>query len=196
VNCEIGERARLLELIVDYCVEHGVADLSLRRVALAVGSNNRMLLYYFGSKEGLVEAALLAAFDRYPRIGGALDLLQDDPVPLEQRLRRCWRGVSDELNMPFLRLFFEVFGLAAHQPGRFGIYLDRVSHDWTERLTAVVRAEGVPLKESRLLGREIVAIWRGLQFDLLSSGERRAIDRTNDHAMASIAQRVILARAL
>jgi AcrR family transcriptional regulator len=44
------ERERLLGLVAGYVLEHGIADLTLRRLAAAIGSNNRMLLYYFGSR--------------------------------------------------------------------------------------------------------------------------------------------------
>ena len=46
----------LLDAIVGYLTTHGVAELSLRPLAKAVGSSPRVLLYYFGSKEKLLEA--------------------------------------------------------------------------------------------------------------------------------------------
>ena len=54
-------RVELLELIVDYVIENGLSDLSLRPLADAVGSSARVLLYYFGSKDRLVTALLTAA---------------------------------------------------------------------------------------------------------------------------------------
>src|SRR6186997_68313 len=54
-----GRREELLELAYAYVREHGLADLSLRPLAAAIGSSPRVLLFLFGSKEGLV-AALLA----------------------------------------------------------------------------------------------------------------------------------------
>ena len=48
----------LLDAIVGYLVKHGVAELSLRPLAKAVGSSPRVLLYYFGSKEELLTKAI------------------------------------------------------------------------------------------------------------------------------------------
>ena len=49
-----ARRAELLDRAVDYVCRQGLADLSLRPLAKAVGSSPRVLLYYFGSKENLV----------------------------------------------------------------------------------------------------------------------------------------------
>lgn len=194
VSSESSERDRLLSLVVDHCIGHGVADITLRQVAAATGSNNRMLLYYFGSKEQMVESALLVAIDRYPRIAGALDPLRRRSEPIDRRLRRCWRQVSHEDNIPFLRLFFEVFGLASQQPGRFAVYLERIGHEWAGEVGDAIHLDGVPKATARTMGREVVALWRGLQFDLLSTGERRAVDRTHDAAVAAIGARIEMLR--
>ena len=182
-----SERQRLLELVAGSCLEHGVADLTLRRVGQAVGSNNRMLLYYFGSKEEMISAALNTASQRFPELQKAFELLDRPGRSLERRLDDAWRALSADANLPFIRLFFEVFGLAAHQPGRFDDFLGRVGRDWAERVAVVLRKEGLRPAAARRTGREVVALWRGLQLDLLSSGDRRRVDRTHATAAARIA---------
>lgn len=185
-----SERERLLDLVADHCLRHGVAGLTLRRVAADVGTNNRMLLYYFSSKEGLIEEALLHAVGRFERLVGAIDVLHRRTSPLDERLHRCWLDIRHSDNMAFIRLFFEVFGLAAHRPGRFATYLDRAGHEWIARLEEVFVAEGLTRADAEPLGREVVALWRGLQFDLLSNDDRDAVDRSHAAAARSIAERV------
>lgn len=181
-----SERQRLLDLVADYCIEHGVADLTLRRVAEAVGSNNRMLLYYFGSKEDLIATALIAASSRFPLVLQSFEELEDDR-PLEERLGAAWRSLSADVNVPYIRLFFEVFGLAIHRPGPFDEFLGAVSHQWVDRVTAVLRREGMPKAAAARTGREIVGLWRGLQLDLVSGHERGSLDRAHAAAAARIA---------
>jgi AcrR family transcriptional regulator len=181
-----SERERLLALVAGYCVEHGVAELTLRRVAEAVGSNNRMLLYYFDSKEQLISAALIAAGARFPLVLRSFEELEDDR-PLGRRLDAAWRSLSADVNLPYIRLFFEVLGLAIHQPGRFDEFLGSVSHQWADRLTAVLRREGMTSTAAARTGREIVALWRGLQLDLVSGHERGPLDRAHAAAAARIA---------
>jgi len=48
----------LRRAIVNYLLEHGLSDLSLRPLAKAVGSSPRVLLYYFGSRVWLVSNSL------------------------------------------------------------------------------------------------------------------------------------------
>lgn len=192
---ETNERGRLLSLIADYCLEHGVGDLTLRAVGQAIGTNNRMLLYYFGSKEQLIAAALDEATSRFPGIVDALGQLDDHGRPLGERLDAVWRTLSASPNIVPIRLFFEVFGLAAHHPGRYGAYLDAIGREWVDRVAVALRVDGVPAPQARLLARELVALWRGLQFDLLSSGNRRAIDASHAHAAARINDTVAILRA-
>ena len=47
-------RERLLESVIRHFAADGLADQSLRRIAEAIGTSHRMLLYHFGSKDGLL----------------------------------------------------------------------------------------------------------------------------------------------
>ncbi|WP_181782844.1 TetR/AcrR family transcriptional regulator [Pseudonocardia pini] len=189
-----SERDRLLGLVAGYVLEHGIAELTLRKLGAAIGTNNRMLLYYFASKERLIEEALLAASHRFPVFAAAMAGFAG-PEPLGERLDRCWAGIAAAENHPFHRLFFEVYGVALHQPGRFDQFLARVGRDWTNLVVGQLRAEGVPEPEAGLIGREIVALWRGLQFDLLSTGEAAEVAQTHSAAAAGFAERCARARA-
>src|SRR5690242_14370703 len=54
-------RDELLERAYAYALGHGIADLSLRPLATAVGSSPRVLLFLFGSKDGLMRALFARA---------------------------------------------------------------------------------------------------------------------------------------
>jgi AcrR family transcriptional regulator len=51
-------RATLLPLLAAHVLEHGIAGLTLRPLARAVGTSDRMLLYHFGTKEKLLTELL------------------------------------------------------------------------------------------------------------------------------------------
>jgi AcrR family transcriptional regulator len=51
-------RAELLDEAADYILSNGLADLSLRPLAVAINTSPRMLLYFFDSKERLIAEAL------------------------------------------------------------------------------------------------------------------------------------------
>ena len=189
VTSDVSERDRLRSLVADYCLEHGVGTLTLRKVGDAVGTNNRMLLYYFGSKEGLIDEALAEAKARFPYIDEAFRTLDDRGRPLLARVQAAWRSISDAENVEFLRLFFEVFGLAVREPDRYANFID-VGRSWSRRVAAVLRAEGVATADARLLAHELVALWRGLQMDLLANGMARSVESIHDAAARSFVERV------
>ncbi len=58
-------RERLLEAVVEHFSADGLADQSLRRIAEAVGTSHRMLLYHFGSKDGLMLEVVRAVEARH-----------------------------------------------------------------------------------------------------------------------------------
>ena len=52
----------LLERVLAYAAAEGMADKSLREIAAGVGTSHRMLLYHFGSREGVL-VAIVAEVD-------------------------------------------------------------------------------------------------------------------------------------
>src|SRR4051812_37110241 len=47
-------RERLLAAALEHFGAHGIGDTSLRGIAEALGTSHRMLIYHFGSREGLL----------------------------------------------------------------------------------------------------------------------------------------------
>src|SRR5919197_617954 len=85
-----ARKAELLEAAYRYVLEHGLGDMSLRPLAAAVGSSPRVLLFLFGSKEGLIRELIarsrvdeLAVLDRvrgHGTRGALIDLLATGDV--------------------------------------------------------------------------------------------------------------------
>ena len=57
-------RQALAEAATDYVLEHGLLDLSLRPLAKALGTSDRMLLYHFRDKPDIVATVLRVSNDR------------------------------------------------------------------------------------------------------------------------------------
>jgi AcrR family transcriptional regulator len=186
----LSGRHRLLEKVVDHVLEHGATDLSLSELARAVGSNNRMLLYYFGSKEEVLRQATLVAFDRYPYLEGALRRLAEADRPLRARLLQVWQDIAHPDNLPFLALFFQAFGVALYHPERNRELLVRLGADWVAEVRVVLEAEGVDPVPAERIATQLVAEWRGLQFALLSGTDRTLLDES----YADLVDRVPLQR--
>jgi AcrR family transcriptional regulator len=60
----VDKREDLLERATDHVVENGLIGLTLRPLAAAIGTSDRMLIYHFGSRDDLVAAVVERTVDR------------------------------------------------------------------------------------------------------------------------------------
>jgi AcrR family transcriptional regulator len=178
-------REELLESIADYLLENGLAELSLRPLAQAIGTSPRILLYHFGSKEALVASGLKAA---RAREAATVETHQSTiaDVSLAEQLRTAWEWISARPNHRFLRLFFEVYGLSLQDPKRFPGFLEGVVADWLPLVEAALRSAGTETGRAGVLAPLIVATQRGLLLDLLATGERDRVDRCHAEFVACL----------
>ena len=124
------QREALLSGAVEHVLRHGVSGLSLRPLAAALGTSDRMLLYYFGSREHLLETVL-------DRVGDGLVAALSGAVPPgrgapDVLLRTVWSLARDPAVQPVLRLYVEILGQAAAQVAPFPAAARRVARSWLE----------------------------------------------------------------
>jgi AcrR family transcriptional regulator len=167
-------REQLLEATLAYVAKKGVGELSLRQLAAALGTSHRMLVYHFGSKEGLMVEVVRAVEER--QRAAAVDLAQDSTLPLGEQMRRMWRRLASPELWPNERLFFEVYGQALQGRANTTALLDGVVDAWLEPMTEVRRRRGVPLRRARAEARLALATVRGLLLDLLVTRDRKGVD--------------------
>ena len=147
----------------------GIADLSLRELAAAIGTSHRMLLYHFGSREGLLTAVAQAVEEAQRAVVSEWGITSANS-------RRLWQHFSDPRLWPAERLFFELYAHALlGRPGTEG-FLDNAIEPWVSALTpAFVREAGLDEATARAEARLAVAVTRGLLLDLLATGNRVAV---------------------
>ncbi|MER5410265.1 TetR/AcrR family transcriptional regulator [Streptomyces sp. NPDC002769] len=141
-----AKRRDLLEQVRTYMIHNGVADLSLRPLARALGTSDRMLLYYFGTKERMIAEAL-TVYERRPLLR-AQSLLDPGGSPLDAAgLRRFMEETWQEFSNPDLRatlpLYLEVMAAGLLHPERYGPVMRDVLSGWTGLLTSVLRDLGM-----------------------------------------------------
>ncbi|MCC7547985.1 MAG: TetR family transcriptional regulator [Burkholderiales bacterium] len=85
-------RRRILEAATSEFATHGYGGARVERISAAASTVDRMLYYYFGSKEGLFRAVLENAYERLGAAEQQLDLEQTDPVKgLRELVAFTWR---------------------------------------------------------------------------------------------------------
>jgi AcrR family transcriptional regulator len=175
-------RARLLAAVVDYVATHGIGDLRLREVAAAIGTSHRMLIYHFGSREGLI-VAVVRAVEQAQRAFLA-ELAADPARSPADVMRAMWRRLADPELWPNERLFFEIYAQALQsRPGTAG-HLDDIVDAWVEPLAEYAVRWGSPPEAARADARLGVAVCRGLLLDLLATGDRAAVDAALERYIA------------
>ena len=168
-----GPRAPLAA-VVDHLAAEGLSDQSLRRIAEAVGTSHRMLLYHFGSRDGLLLAVAREVEARTPgqlgrcRVAGTGST--DDVV------RRMWAHVADPAFGDLERLFFALYARALQGDPAARPLLEGDIESWVEANVALTGQAGIPEPVARAHARLGVAVVRGLLLDLLATGDRAGVD--------------------
>ncbi|TDD58960.1 TetR/AcrR family transcriptional regulator [Kribbella antibiotica] len=166
-------RDTLLNDAVEYFAKNGVGDASLRTIATTIGTSHRMLIYHFGSREGLL-AEVVRTVEQQQR-----DLLaQLKDLPIAEQSEQFWRKVT-EATMIYGPLFFE---LSAHamqdRPHTAELRRDLINV-WLPPLTDLCIKAGIPPNEAPSYARLGLAASRGLLFDLLLTGDNEGVDEAS-----------------
>jgi AcrR family transcriptional regulator len=177
-----ARKAVLLENLIAYLIRHGVADVSLRPMAAAVGTSARLLIFHFGSRERLLVAVLDEMQARLQR--SLTELMASEPgVTRPAPLRLFWDWALKELNFAQLRVLYQLHILAAQDHRTYGRFLKRNSLNWLELVQSALK----PAQRSSTLASLIVAVFDGLFIEVMSTGDRR---RTT----AAIDEFIVMAR--
>ena len=168
--CSARER-ELLQSAYEYVLQHGLMSLSLRPLAQAIGSSPRVLLFLFGSKEGLVQALLARA--REAELAFLKEMrLASESDDFASVVRRVWQWLLAKEHRPMLVLWLETYAHSLVEPkGPYAQFARRTVEDWLELLasyqTAQQRRSRAAVTERALA----LAVLRGALMDLLATGD-------------------------
>lgn len=110
-------RETLLPLLAAHVLQHGLGGASLRPLAKAAGTSDRMLIYHFGNKETLIRDLLEYIAGVYST---ALDMALggDRPATRQQCFARILEQGRQPGMQPFMVLWWEIVaGAARGLPG-------------------------------------------------------------------------------
>ncbi|MFI7589063.1 TetR family transcriptional regulator [Spongisporangium articulatum] len=85
-------RGELAEAACDWALEHGVLGLSLRPLAAALGTSDRMLVYYFGTRDALVADIIERSTARSVAVLAGLPAQPD----VASGVRALWAAYKDD----------------------------------------------------------------------------------------------------
>ncbi|MFI9805736.1 TetR/AcrR family transcriptional regulator [Streptomyces sp. NPDC052301] len=175
-----AKRRHLLDRVREYVLRNGVADLSLRPLAKALDTSDRMLLYYFGTKERMVAEAL-EIYERRPllRTRRLLESIGSptDPASLRHFMEEVWRQFSDPGVRATLPLYLEVMSASVLHPDRYGPVMRDLVTDWTDLFTSVFRDLGMAQDRARAQATLLTDASFGLLIAPLADGHWDRADK-------------------
>ncbi|MFB7864391.1 TetR family transcriptional regulator [Streptomyces sp. NPDC056069] len=179
-----ARQTELLEAAYRYALVHGLADLSLRPLAEAIGSSPRVLLFLFESKDGLLRALLararadeLALLDE---AGGS-----DGTVGLVSAVERLWTWLAAQEHRPLLRLWAEAYTRSLVQPdGPWTGFARTTVEDWLGVLAGFQPPSERESETGATRRTLALAVLRGALLDLLATNDEKRVTRAVAHQLA------------
>jgi AcrR family transcriptional regulator len=172
----VTPRERLLDSAIDYFGDNGIGDVSLRGIAKSLGTSHRMLIYHFGSRDGLL-AEVTREVEARRRT--ALTATYDAELPLLEAASKYWEETV-EATLRYGPLFFELAAHAMQGKEHAAALRDELIGSWLPSITELCRAIGIPEAQAETHARLALGAARGLLLDLLVSGEREEVTRAAD----------------
>jgi AcrR family transcriptional regulator len=175
-------KQELLEAAYRYVLGNGLADMSLRPLAKAIGSSPRVLLFLFGSKEGLIRALLARA--REDELRYLAELRGNEPA--REAGREVWSWLAAPSHRALLALWVEGYARSLlGEPGPWAGFGSDTVNDWlgllAERQPPESRDSPKALAERTLL----LAVLRGALLDLLATGDIDRVTAAVDYHLRS-----------
>ena len=169
-----ARKRELLEAAYRYVLGSGLADMSLRPLARAIGSSPRVLLFLFGSKEGLIRALLARA--REDELG-YLEALRDSQG-MAATGREIWSWLAAPPHRALLALWVEGYARSLlGEPGPWAEFGADTVRDWLDLLAARQPAARRDTEAGAAERTLLLAVLRGALLDLLATGDTDRVTR-------------------
>ena len=169
-------RERLLDAAIDHFGRNGIADTSLRGIAEALGTSHRMLIYHFGSREGLLAEVTREVEARQRAV---MTATYDADLPPLEAAAKYWEQTVDA-TLRYGPLFFELAAHAMQGREHAQALRDELIAAWLPSVTELCLAIGIPDAQAEAHARLALGAARGLLLDLLVSGDRDEVARSAD----------------
>jgi len=163
-------RGALRERAIDYVTQHGFASVSLRPMAKKLRTSARMLVYHFGSREGLMREVLMGIREREDATIQSWFQKRKRPPTMPDFLRWYWQRMGAAKARPMAQMIFELDALALRDPARYpGVLTGPIAY-W-RGLSQRVEIRRRNDTEATLL----LAVTRGLLLDVTATGDRARV---------------------
>ena len=154
-------REELARLATDYALAHGLIGLSLRPLAAALGTSDRMLLYHFADKDDLVATVLRTSNER------SIAAVRDLPVghDVAESVGLLWQASRSGQLVACQRLYVEAAALGLFGREPYASTVAETNEQWTSVLVDRLLAAGCHPERARRVVALVDSVLIGLLLD-------------------------------
>jgi AcrR family transcriptional regulator len=177
----VSRRDDLLDQVTDHVLEHGLIGLTLRPLAAAVGTSDRMLLYHFGSRDELVTAVVTRTEDRAV---AAIDALPT-AAGVRAAVEVLWSAYQRDPLYGCASIYVQAAatGLIGQEPYRSSVR--EANQKWVAALRAYLVRCGVPEQRADRVVTLVDSSLFGFQLDLVTDRPEELTRGVADLAVAA-----------
>ena len=169
----------MTEAVAEVVLREGLAKLTFQRVAEELGTSDRMVVYYFPTKEDLVMAAVTSLSARMQLLLG--QAFGNEPQAPDVLLRMAWPVFKKKNADRIFQVFLELVGYSAAKIEPYRSIVRAILEEWVKWLSERVDAKTNQERRRQALG--IVARVDGLL--LLRHGMGTAAADDAAHALGA-----------
>lgn len=166
-------RSELIDKAVDYVLAKGLLGLTLRPLAAAIGTSDRMLIYHFQTKEQLIAEVLDRAQER---LAQSMSLPGDEVRTLADLVAYVWQALRSPAAAGVTRLYVETCLLAVREPQQWHDAPARLREPWRAPLRTGLAAFGVGEADVDALADLILDTLDGLALDRMTASDPARAD--------------------
>ncbi|MFZ4718292.1 MAG: TetR/AcrR family transcriptional regulator [Ilumatobacteraceae bacterium] len=172
---DLERRQELLDRIVVYLAENGLAQATLRPMAAALDVSINRLVHHFGSKEELLSTALRRSIEQQIEVQDGW--LQRNPgLTMVDLYRKWWKWINaSPANFAAVRLNYEAAALNPKVTDLAGeVRADQIGV-WRHVAVSHLIEDGLPAARAETEASLAKATFTGLVMDLIATGERKRL---------------------
>ena len=181
----MGRRDDLAERATDYALEHGLIGLSLRPLAAALGTSDRMLIYHFGTKDALIAEVIVRATSRSVRVIESLPR----PRSVRAAVLSLWRALVDPRLDRCQRVYIQAAALGILGADPYRKAIARSDDEWTAAVRDYLVASGAEARRAPRIAGLVDAALIGLHLSRPVADDVKQFDAAV-RDLADTAQRI------
>jgi AcrR family transcriptional regulator len=165
-----GARERILDAAIEVLKADGLAGLTIAKVAVMAGESKPLVVYHYGSKQGLVQAAGQAIAEL---ITDEVLAAVDGTETVEAVIRGVDAGVERVLDRDerVARLYFDLAAVSVVDP-EIRQTITEVNEQWRVVLVRLLTeaSDGLPAGRARVLALMVIAGVQGMTLERIEWG--------------------------